>query len=97
MIFRQTQTQFFEFETKTGFGRNDLFSKVSSQTVLENQWRWGAACSMPRVYDIDDTYGISARPRLVVHFARVACQMQVMRVWSLLGSLAIRVATGEEQ
>jgi hypothetical protein len=35
MIFRQTQTQFFEFETKTGFGRNDLFSKVSSQTVLE--------------------------------------------------------------
>jgi hypothetical protein len=38
---------------------------------------------MPRVYDIDDTYGISARPRLVIHFARIACQMQVMRVLSL--------------
>jgi len=42
------------------------------------RWRWGAACSMPRVSDIDDAYDISARYILLSN-----CVVQVMRVWSL--------------
>jgi hypothetical protein len=42
------------------------------------RWRWGAACSMPRVSDIDDACGISAH-----HMFLSNCVVQVMRVWSL--------------
>ncbi len=42
------------------------------------RWRWGAACSMPRVSDIDDARGISAH---YMFFSN--CVVQVMRVRSL--------------
>ena len=46
-------------------------------------WRWGAACSMPRVSDIDNACGISAH-----HMFLSNCVVQVMRVWSLAAVLS---------
>jgi hypothetical protein len=40
-------------------------------------WRWGAACSMPRVSDVDCACGILAH-----HMFLSSCVMQVMRAWS---------------
>jgi hypothetical protein len=45
---------------------------------LKPCWRWGTACSVPRVSDIDDACGISTH-----HMFLSKCVMQVMRVWSL--------------
>ncbi len=44
----------------------------------------GAACSVPRVSDIDDACGIS-----VHHMFLSKCAMQVMRVWSLPAVLSL--------
>ena len=64
----------FEFATKRG-----LVPITLAQTFrLKLCWRWGAACSMPRVSGIDDACGISAH-----HMFLSNCVMQVMRVWSL--------------
>jgi hypothetical protein len=44
----------------------------------------GAACSMPRVSDIDDACGISTH-----HMFLSNCVVQVMRVWSLAAVLSL--------
>ncbi len=70
----------FEFATKRGVGRNNLWQTFR----LKLCWRWGAACSMPRVSDIDYACGISAH-----HMFLSNCAMQVMRVWSLAAVLSL--------
>ena len=58
---------------------------IFTQTFrLKLCWRWGAACSMPRVSDIDYACGILAH-----HMFLSNCVMQVMRVWSLPALLSL--------
>jgi hypothetical protein len=68
----------FEFATKRVVGPNDQTFR------LKLCWRWGAACSMPRVSDIDYACGILAH-----HMFLSNCVMQVMRVWSLAAVLSL--------
>ena len=80
ITFPQTQTQILSLPRKVG-----LVPITFPQTFrLKLCCRWGAACSMPRVSDIDDACGISAH-----HMFLSNCVMQVMRVWSLAAVLSL--------
>ena len=81
MTFLSNSNSNFEFESKRGIGRNDSQLKLSSQSL---RWRWGAACSVPRVSDIDDACSISTH-----HMFLSNCVVQVMRVWSLAAVLSL--------
>ena len=84
MIFPQTQTQILSLPRKGG-----LVAITFAQTFrLKLCWRWGAACSMPRVSDIDDACGISAHYMFLSN-----CVVQVMRVWSLAAVLSLLRST----
>jgi hypothetical protein len=62
---------------------------TSVNLQIHGRWRWGAACNMPRVSDIDGAYGISAHHTMIIGFSRTAsCLLQVMRVWSLQALLS---------
>jgi hypothetical protein len=80
MIFRQTQTQILSLARKGGLVAMifPIIWMIFWQTFRLKLWRWGAACSMPRVSDIDNACGISAH-----HMFLSNCVVQVMRVWSL--------------
>ena len=80
MTFAQTQTQTLSLSRKGG-----LVVMTFAQTFVSNCWcwRWGAACSMPRVSGIDDACDISTH-----HMFLSNCVVQVMRVWSLAAVLS---------
>ena len=57
---------------------NSKFVAPSANLQIHGRWRWGTACSMPRVSGIDGAYDISAH-----NISLSNSVVQVMRVWSL--------------
>ena len=71
---------------------------IFTQTFrLKLCWRWGAACSMPRVSDIDDANRISAHHILLSNCARRASHARLVACSRAIASGEARYAAARER